>query len=244
MFSKLFKKYEDMEKTLPENDTRMPRRGSRGNGRKRNFKEGKKMDSNGHPQKQTPYKHFIWKDSNVDGWKKYSRKNLSEYSLAMKCAHESSTSAIYRARVQMAHLSLRINDLLEKEANLDQRINGILDKADKEQKAATNYQNQVQKQNAKYYDQLANLFSDVNIADEEIEKKLKDVRTSTSNAIQDLKKKHQLKEKADLSGANKVSEATGEQAPYDPDDPHQQVVVFQVYPVDEFGEPILSAENH
>jgi uncharacterized protein YdcH (DUF465 family) len=134
----------------------------------------------------------------------------------MKSAHESNSSAIYRARVQQANLGLRINELIEK--------------AEKENRPSTNYQRDVQDKNAQYYDQLARLFSDANIVDEEIEKQLQDVRASTTNAIRELKKKYQLKEKADLSGANKASEATSEQLQYDPDDPHQQVVVFQSNP--------------
>jgi uncharacterized protein YdcH (DUF465 family) len=134
----------------------------------------------------------------------------------MKSAHESSSSAIYRARVQQANLGLRINELIEK--------------AEKENRPSTNYQRDVQEKNAQYYDQLARLFSDANIVDEEIEKQLQDVRASTTNAIRELKKKYQLKEKADLSGANKASEATSEQLQYDPDDPHQQVIVFQSNP--------------
>jgi hypothetical protein len=227
VFAILFKKYRDMENPLPDTDTGKPRRGNRGNGRKRNFREGKKMDSNGSSQKPNQYKHFIWKDSTVEGWKTYSRENLHKYCLAMKCAHESSSSAIYRARVEHANLGLRINDLLEK--------------AQKTNTPSTNYQRGVQEQNAQYYDQLANLFADVQIVDEEIEQRLKDVRTTTSNAIRDLKKKHQLKEKVDLSGTNKVSEATGEQLQYDPDDPHQQVIAFRVRPLDAYGEPIVSS---
>jgi uncharacterized protein YdcH (DUF465 family) len=216
VFAIIFKEFKDMENSLPERNTRTPRRGSRGKGQNRNFREGQKKEPNGSSQKPNQYKHFIWKDSAVDGWQNFSRENLHRYCLAMKSAHESNSSAIYRARVQQANLGLRINELIEK--------------AEKENRPSTNYQRDVQDKNAQYYDQLARLFSDANIVDEEIEKQLQDVRASTTNAIRELKKKYQLKEKADLSGANKASEATSEQLQYDPDDPHQQVVVFQSNP--------------
>lgn len=229
MFAIIFKEFEVMDNAHPDNNTRTSRRRHRGKGQNRNVREGQKKDPNTSAQKSRQYKHFIWKDSTVDGWKDYSRQNLHTYCLAMKSAHESSSSAIYRARVQEANLGLRINELLEK--------------AEKEYRPATNYQRDVQEQNAQYYHQLAKLFSDANVLDEEIEKQLKDVRTSTTNAIRDLKSKYQLKEKSDLSGPNKVSEATGEGLQYDPDDPHQQVIVFRVEPVDEFGEPIVYSGN-
>ena len=130
----------------------------------------------------------------------HSKENLHTYCIAMKCAHQSSSSAIYRARVQEAVLGLRINELLRKAGN--------------ESIPATNYQRDVQEQNAEYYDKLTHLFSDAHIANEEIEKQLKDIRTSTTNAIRDLKRKYQLKEKANpLSPASDAKAHTAYEDP-------------------------------
>ena len=61
-----------------------------------------------------------------------------------------------------------------------------------------------------------------NIVNEEIEKQLKDIRASTTNAIRDLKNKYQLKEKAHPLSPKKVSDAKGEEVQDKHDDPRQR----------------------
>ena len=183
-----------MDNTLPDKKTQPPRRRRKGKNGSGNIGEGQHKEQNG-PPPTTKYKHFIWKDSIFDGWQMHSKENLHTYCIAMKCAHQSSSSTIYRARVQEAVLGLRINELLRKAGN--------------ESIPATNYQRDVQEQNVEYYDKLTHLFSDANIANEEIEKQLKDIRTSTTNAIRDLKKKYQLNEKVHPLSPKTVSDAKG-----------------------------------
>ena len=188
-----------MDNALPDKKTQNPRRRRKGKSGSGNIGEGQPKEQNG-PPPTTKYKHFIWKDSTFDGWQMHSKENLHTYCIAMKCAHQSSSSAIYRARVQEAVLGLRINELLRKAGN--------------ESIPATNYQRDVQEQNAEYYDKLTHLFSDAHIANEEIEKQLKDIRTSTTNAIRDLKRKYQLKEKANpLSPASDAKAHTAYEDP-------------------------------
>jgi hypothetical protein len=219
VFVIIFKELVYMDNTLPDKKTQKPHSWRKRKSGNRNLGEGQHKEQNGAPPTIIPpptikYKHFIWKDSTFDGWQMHSKENLHTYCIAMKCAHQSSSSAIYRARVQEAVLGLRINELLRKAGN--------------ESIPATNYQRDVQEQNAEYYDKLTHLFSDANIANEEIEKQLKDIRTSTTNAIRDLKKKYQLKEKANPASPKKVSDATGEEVQDIDDDPHQQAIVFRV----------------
>jgi hypothetical protein len=189
-----------MDNALPDKKTQNPPRRRKGNSGNRNFGEGPHKEQNGPPPKTRKYKHFIWKHSIFDGWQMHSKENLHTYCLAMKCAHQSSSSSIYRARVQEAVLGLRINELLRKAGN--------------ESIPASNYQRDVQEQNAEYYDKLTHLFSDAHIANEEIEKQLKDIRTSTTNAIRDLKRKYQLNEKA-----NQLSPASDAKAHTPCEDP-------------------------
>jgi hypothetical protein len=224
VFVIIFKELVYMDNTLPDKKTQNPRRRRNGKSGNRNLGEGAHREQNGPPPTTSKYKHFIWKDSNFEGWQMHSKENMHTYCIAMKCAHQSSSSAIYRARVQEAVLGLRINELLRKAGN--------------ESIPATNYQRDVQEQNAEYYDKLTNLFSDANIANEEIEKQLKDIRTSTTNAIRDLKRKYQLKEKAHPASPKKVSDAPGEEVQDIDDDPHQQVIVFQVERLDMDDDPM------
>ena len=196
-----------MDNALPDKNTQKNPSRWKGKSRNRLFGEGQK-EKNDPSHKTSKYKHFIWKDSTFDGWQVHSKENMHTYCLAMKCAHQSSSSAIYRARVQEAILGLRINELIQKAGN--------------ESMPATNYQRDVQEQNAEYYDKLAKIFSDANIVNEEIEKQLKDIRASTTNAIRDLKNKYQLKEKAHPLSPKKVSDAKGEEVQDKHDDPRQR----------------------
>jgi hypothetical protein len=208
VFVIIFKELVYMDNALPDKNTQKNPRRWKGKSRNRNFGEGQQKEKKDPSHKTSKYKHFIWKDSTFDGWQVHSKENMHTYCLAMKCAHQSSSSAIYRARVQEAILGLRINELIQKAGN--------------ESMPATNYQRDVQEQNAEYYDKLTHLFSDAHIANEEIEKQLKDIRTSTTNAIRDLKNKYQLKEKAHPLSPKKVSDAKGEEVQDKHDDPRQR----------------------